>query len=108
MTIPVLILIGQQDDLTPARFCQDLAQGYANGPNDENIRLVVFPNAYHAFDNPSFPSPTAFLGSWLEYDPEAAARSAREIKEFLYRCVDAGGKDDTAPAATAASRRSCL
>jgi dienelactone hydrolase len=84
MTVPTLILIGQLDNLTRAQDCQDLTQGYPGGGNDKNIRLVVFPSAYHAFDNTSFHSRTALLGQyWLEYNVDATKRSVMEIRDFL-------------------------
>jgi dienelactone hydrolase len=89
MTVPTLILIGELDNLTPAQPCQDLTQGYPNGSKDKNIRLVVFPGAYHAFDNTSFPRRTAFLGQyWLEYNADATKRSVAEIREFLRDRLD--------------------
>ena len=84
MTVPTLILIGQLDNLTRAQDCQDLTQGYPNGTKDKNIRLIVFPGAYHAFDNTSFPGRTAFVGQyWLEYNADATKRSIAEIGQFL-------------------------
>jgi dienelactone hydrolase len=89
MTVPTLILIGQLDDLTPPKDCQGLASenplGVSrSGPKDKNIRLIVLPGSYHAFDNTSFPKGQYFLGShWLEYNSDARKRSVSEIKQFL-------------------------
>jgi dienelactone hydrolase len=88
MTVPTLILIGQLDDLTFAKNCQDLASGNPlgasrSGPKDENIRLTVLPGAYHAFDDTMFPTGKRFLGHWLEYNPDATKRSVSEIRQFL-------------------------
>jgi dienelactone hydrolase len=47
---PVLILIGESDDWTPASPCHDLA---ARDPNE--ITLVGYPGAYHDFDAPHRP-----------------------------------------------------
>ena len=46
---PILILSGEKDDYTPAQFCVDfvdslLASGY------DNVKLIVYPGAYHSFD----------------------------------------------------------
>src|ERR1700738_3391863 len=83
MAIATLILVGQLDTLTPAQSCEDLALGDANTPKDDNVRLLVFAGAYHAFDNTSFPKKTPFLGHWLRYDAAATKRSVVEIREFL-------------------------
>ena len=47
LDLPLLILIGAEDDWTPARLCRDLA------PRDpDRIELVVYPDAHHSFDLP--------------------------------------------------------
>jgi dienelactone hydrolase len=89
MAVPTLILIGELDDWVSPKACQDLAAGYPNirstlnGPQDTNIRLVVLPGAYHAFDNTSFPTGQRYLGHWLEYNENATNRCIEEIKAFL-------------------------
>jgi dienelactone hydrolase len=47
---PMLILIGESDDWTPAQPCHDLA---ARDPAD--ITLIGYPGAYHDFDAPDRP-----------------------------------------------------
>ena len=47
---PILILIGESDDWTPARPCHELA---ARDPAD--ITLIGYPGAYHDFDAPDRP-----------------------------------------------------
>ena len=45
--LPVLILIGADDDWTPARLCRDIA------PRDPDlIELVIYPDTHHSFDLP--------------------------------------------------------
>jgi dienelactone hydrolase len=83
MSIPTLILIGELDTLTPARYCHDLTQGNPDGSKDKNIRLVVFPDAYHAFDNTRFPERTDFLGHWIEYNEKATKQAVKEIQAFF-------------------------
>lgn len=43
---PLLLLIGGQDDWTPAAPCQALADA------TPGMQIVVYPGAYHGFDNP--------------------------------------------------------
>ncbi len=48
--VPVLILIGEADDWTPARLCENLAERYQS---DAPLELKVYPGALHGFDNVS-------------------------------------------------------
>ena len=45
--LPLLILIGAEDDWTPARLCRNLAP---HAP--DRVELVVYPDAHHSFDLP--------------------------------------------------------
>jgi dienelactone hydrolase len=47
---PIMILIGEDDDWTPAPPCHDLAARYPN-----EITFVAYPGAYHDFDAPDRP-----------------------------------------------------
>src|ERR1700733_10639090 len=47
---PMLILIGQMDDWTPAAPCEALAKRFP-----DRIRLVAYPGAWHDFDAPGDP-----------------------------------------------------
>ncbi|MFO1188237.1 MAG: dienelactone hydrolase family protein [Alphaproteobacteria bacterium] len=46
---PVLILIGERDDWTPAAHCQQLAERSAAA--DEPVSIKVYPGAHHSFDS---------------------------------------------------------
>lgn len=70
--VPTLILIGELDDWTPAKACQDMmARRSSEGAA---VRLIVYPGAWHAFNFPRAAPATTF-GHRLQYD-EAAARAA--------------------------------
>ena len=47
---PMMILMGEDDDWTPAPPCHDLAARYPN-----EITFVAYPGAYHDFDAPDRP-----------------------------------------------------
>ena len=47
---PMMILMGEDDDWTPAPPCHDLAARYPN-----EITFVAYPGAYHDFDAPNRP-----------------------------------------------------
>lgn len=71
-SVPTLILIGELDDWTPAKACQDMMARRSD--EGAAVRLIVYPGAWHAFNFPRAAPVTAF-GYRLEYD-EAAARAA--------------------------------
>ena len=50
---PLLIVMGEDDDWTPAAPCRTLAQRFP-----DQIKLVLFPGAYHDFDVPNHPVTT--------------------------------------------------
>ncbi len=51
--LPLLILMGEADDWTPAAPCRSLAeQAAASG---EKVQIKTYPNAYHDFDHPNLP-----------------------------------------------------
>lgn len=71
-SVPTLILIGELDDWTPAKECQEMmARRSGEGAT---VRLITYSGAWHAFNFPHA-SPTTAFGHRLEYN-EAAARAA--------------------------------
>ena len=52
---PMLILVGEQDDWTPAEPCRQIAARFPDriGPNP--VTMVAYPDAYHDFDAPDRP-----------------------------------------------------
>jgi dienelactone hydrolase len=73
VAVPTLILIGAADDWTPARDCQEMmARRTGVGAP---MRLVIYPDAYHAFNFASLRKPVTKLGHHLEYN-EAADKAA--------------------------------
>jgi dienelactone hydrolase len=81
LAIPTLILIGELDDWTPARNCEQWMELRKEG--GAPVKLVVYPGAYHAFDFPGLHNGTRRLGHWLQYDAEAARSSTAETHDFL-------------------------
>jgi dienelactone hydrolase len=47
---PILVLIGESDDWTPAAPCKELAASVA--ARGEPMSIVTYPDSYHDFDNP--------------------------------------------------------
>lgn len=89
MTIPTLILIGESDDWTPAEACRNMVDGRDDwGVSRQKgegapVRLIVYPDAYHAFDIPSLQTPIQYLGHHLEFSKSATDRSIDALREFL-------------------------
>ncbi|MGO8920669.1 MAG: dienelactone hydrolase family protein [Stellaceae bacterium] len=76
---PLLILIGEKDDWTPAARCQPLA---ARPQGDgAPVRLQIYPDAYHDFDAEGVES-NAF-GHRASYNAAAAAAARQEVTSFL-------------------------
>jgi dienelactone hydrolase len=81
MVAPTLILTGALDDWTPPGACRDLVK--RAGDNGAGIDIVIYPNAYHAFDIPSFSAGRRYFGHWLEYDEAAATDALMQTHRFL-------------------------
>ncbi len=60
LTAPLLLLIGEADDWTPAEPCKALSHTVA--ARGEPMQIVTYPNTFHDFDNP------ALRGSRLRTD----------------------------------------
>ena len=97
MTVPTLIMVGELDDWAPAQECRDMVQGRDSwGISRQKglgvpVKLIVYPDAYHAFDVPSLKKPAMYLGHHLEYNQSAAAQSAEALRQFLLATL--GGND---------------
>jgi dienelactone hydrolase len=77
--VPLLILIGDKDDWTPAESCRRLQAAGFDRP--ELAEAVYYPNARHSFDY-NAPDRTAF-GHRLGYDSAAAPDAEARTKAFF-------------------------
>jgi dienelactone hydrolase len=90
---PLLVLIGEADDWTPAAKCREMVEAMRSRGADASI--VTYPGAYHYFDvegqrhellaeveNESRPGG---FGATVSYQPEAAADARRRVEAFLGR-----------------------
>jgi dienelactone hydrolase len=82
MRIPTLILIGAEDEVTPAADCEQFAKSQSG-----NVELIVLPGADHGFDLPEFRGGRRVLGMWLSYDAVAGKRSWAELRRFLAKTL---------------------
>lgn len=90
---PLLVLIGEADDWTPAAKCREMVEAMRSRGADATI--VAYPGAYHYFDvegqrlevlaqveNENRPGG---FGATVSYQAEAAADARRRIEAFLVR-----------------------
>jgi dienelactone hydrolase len=87
---PLLILIGEQDDWTPAATCRELAATAVKA--GQPVAIKIYPGAHHSFDsaNPVRYVPTRInanapggRGATTGGDPQAWADSIREVVAFF-------------------------
>jgi dienelactone hydrolase len=79
VALPLLILIGDKDDWTPADNCRRLQRAGFTHP--ELVETVYYADAYHSFDA-NGPDRTAF-GHRLAYSPAAAADAEMRTRAFF-------------------------
>ena len=89
---PILVLIGEDDDWTPAQECR-IMESYARA-GLESVQLRYFENAQHGFDDPSMPDEMYFpdfrnyfkspaRGVTMQYDKQAHLASIKVVRQFL-------------------------
>ncbi len=85
--VPLLLLVGGQDDWAPPENCQKLADAArsASAP----VTLVLYPDARHGFDAANVHG-RAYVsiakggkGATVEYSPSAHSDSEKQVKQFL-------------------------
>lgn len=88
--VPLLILTGDADDVTPVVDVNALVAQQRSGGKD--VELHTFPNAHHGFDVASIVEektvrmlPLVGPSATLQYNAEAAADAADKLAEFLGR-----------------------
>lgn len=83
--LPLLILIGTEDDWTPAANCQgyEKMQRAIGAP----VELVLYEGATHSFDEASVGQGYVYAGHFLRYDGGATADAAERLFAFLGRTL---------------------
>ena len=74
-SVPVLVMIGEKDDWTPAAKCQAV-----KGKTD--FEVVVYPGDTHAFTTP-FEKGVDYLGHHFEYDQKATQDAQQRADAFM-------------------------
>ena len=88
---PLLVLIGESDDWTPAAPCKALMDNAA--ARGEPVSIVVYPNAYHDFDSPGLKmlrvrtevpnGARPGQGVTVAPDPQAREDAMRRVRAFF-------------------------
>jgi dienelactone hydrolase len=95
MTVPTLILIGERDDWNPAEACRDMVDGRDDwGMSRQRserapVKLIVYPDAYHAFDASNLKTPIQIQGHHLEFNQAAMDQSIKALHDFLDTTIGA-------------------
>jgi dienelactone hydrolase len=77
---PILMLLAGDDDVAPAKACQDAVRVNAK---PETVRIVVYPGAHHAFDVSELPPRRKYGFGTIGYQPQAAVAARAETERFL-------------------------
>jgi len=75
---PLLILIGEKDDWTPANLC---SMRMRSGQTGHEVILKIYPDSHHGFDGEELD--TSVAGHRLLYNQVAAADAIIQVKAFL-------------------------
>jgi len=80
---PLLVLIGEKDEICNPESSKLLAKKYAEQGWQPAMSLVVYPQAGHSFDLEGLD--LVWAGHHLKYDPQAAADATGRTRDFLSR-----------------------
>jgi dienelactone hydrolase len=94
LSAPLLVMIGELDDWTPAARCVDLKEKVIRAQEDAKFELIVFPGSYHGFDGIAPVRVRENLGNTksgkatVGGNPEAREQAQVKALEFLSRTLD--------------------
>lgn len=80
LTTPVLMLLAADDDVAPAKTCEEAV---AKNAPPEAVKIVIYPGALHAFDAFELPAKTQYPFGTIGHHPQAAAAAWSEVLRFL-------------------------
>jgi dienelactone hydrolase len=83
LNAPLLILIGELDDWTPANICSAMIP---QEKSDAEVVLKIYPGAYHDFDWEGMDE--IYEGHRLLYDHKAASDAIVRVKQFLAKYLN--------------------
>jgi dienelactone hydrolase len=77
---PLLIMVGSEDQWTPARACEERVAGRAS--DSAPVNLVIYPGAHHGFVEQDWVSGQGFN---VGYNAQAVEDSLRRVHDFFDR-----------------------
>lgn len=80
-TVPTLIMAGELDDWGPPAKCRQKLTNLSEKGSE--IRLIVYPGAFHDFDVPTAKPGTVYFGHRLEYNASATVQANKDVDSFL-------------------------
>jgi dienelactone hydrolase len=80
--VPVLMLLGSEDDSAPPRHCRELVE---RGNAADHVTIEEYEGAYHGFDDEDLPAKKMSVGGTLGYHPIAAEKAWNALAAFLVR-----------------------
>lgn len=86
VSAPTVVLIGELDTNTPAKQCQEMV-ARRTGEGAE-LRVVVYPGAYHSFNSTRLRGKPEFFFGRNEYNEAADRASHQEMLAILRRAFD--------------------
>lgn len=81
--VPLLLMLGELDNIQPPQYCRDLVR---TSPRGEQIQVVEYPEAHHCFNADDVPVVTEPRAeATCAYNAEAFRASWEDIRTFLER-----------------------
>jgi dienelactone hydrolase len=77
---PVLVLVGDADDIAPFENCRGAVKGALD---NKSMRVVVYPGALHSFDQFTVPQPVKETFGTHGYNEAATKGAWKELETFL-------------------------
>ena len=77
---PVLVLVGDADDIAPFENCRGAVKGALD---NKSMRVVVYPGALHSFDQFTVPRPVREAFGTHGYNEAATKGAWKELETFL-------------------------
>jgi len=79
---PLLVLIGEKDNWTPAEWCSEVVDETLKRKPKHELKLKIYKDAHHRFDCEKFINVNK-RGHIMHYNAKAAADSIVQVKQFL-------------------------
>jgi len=91
MTVPTLVIVGDDDDWEPAAACRAMVAhesrtGMTRTPGGAPVTLVVLPGATHSFD--TLTAGGRYLGHLIQPNPGATKAAEERVRAFLHENLE--------------------